>query len=382
VKITNADLQALLWYYEKNLWKKLGYSVPRAEPADYADGARSLLAKHRGEVDSPVSAMAAQPEKPESPWFSGLKNILGMGKPKDLEEHQDELRSNRSRLARQLPEKMAVSSEPVHANNINEVHKVKLNDGSTGYFKPDPPQEDWKYIDPIHYSHGTQTQREWTAYQLAETLGLHDLVPATAKTAMAVHGTGKTVPGSIQEEAKGKKGSFEGIHKMDDDTLAKVALFDLITANHDRHFGNWVQDKHNHPHLIDNGFAFPDKDTKIHYKRFVDHFLSMATGHTVPEVAKEWAAKMDQVAAMLKQNGMSDSAVAGVVRRLEAVGQAAGKKIQDISFKMDDGKVFRANNIWNDKIDPRVWEAEFDPDAKTDTGNQNKPQSKTFNPPF
>lgn len=48
VNLTNADFQALLWYYEKDLWAKMGYSVKRAAPADYATAARALLEKKNG----------------------------------------------------------------------------------------------------------------------------------------------------------------------------------------------------------------------------------------------------------------------------------------------------------------------------------------------
>jgi hypothetical protein len=41
--INNADKQALLWYYEKDLYAALGYSVSRGKPADYADAAKKLL---------------------------------------------------------------------------------------------------------------------------------------------------------------------------------------------------------------------------------------------------------------------------------------------------------------------------------------------------
>jgi len=40
--LTNADAQAILWYYEKDLYRKLGYSPKGAAPADYIDGALSV----------------------------------------------------------------------------------------------------------------------------------------------------------------------------------------------------------------------------------------------------------------------------------------------------------------------------------------------------
>jgi hypothetical protein len=43
IVINNADKQAVLWYYEKDLYKSLGYKDAKGAPADYADGAREVL---------------------------------------------------------------------------------------------------------------------------------------------------------------------------------------------------------------------------------------------------------------------------------------------------------------------------------------------------
>jgi hypothetical protein len=43
IDISNADLQAVLWYYEKKLYAKFGYKAPRGAPTDYAEAARDLL---------------------------------------------------------------------------------------------------------------------------------------------------------------------------------------------------------------------------------------------------------------------------------------------------------------------------------------------------
>ncbi len=45
--INNADKQALLWYYEKDLYSKLGYRSKRGLPADYADAARAVIESYR-----------------------------------------------------------------------------------------------------------------------------------------------------------------------------------------------------------------------------------------------------------------------------------------------------------------------------------------------
>jgi hypothetical protein len=46
VQMTNADLQAVLWYCEKDLYKNAGASNVKAESADYLDAAHALAQKH------------------------------------------------------------------------------------------------------------------------------------------------------------------------------------------------------------------------------------------------------------------------------------------------------------------------------------------------
>lgn len=47
INISNADLQAVLWYWEKDLYGKLGVGNKRSARADYADAARELYEQNR-----------------------------------------------------------------------------------------------------------------------------------------------------------------------------------------------------------------------------------------------------------------------------------------------------------------------------------------------
>jgi hypothetical protein len=310
--------------------------------------------------------MAAQSEQPESPWFSSLKSMLGMGKPKSLEDHQQQLRQSRPTLAQELPGKMAVSSKKLNTESLNEVHKVKLHDGTTGYFKPqDDEQSTQDKLGTIHYNHGTQTDREIATYKVAEALGLHDLVPATAKTSIDVHGKGKTVPGSIQEEVKGDHG-FEATGRLDKPTQTRAALFDLLIGNYDRHHNNYFVDKQNHVHLIDNGLAFPDTDDKHRYWGFKDQMLNGVLHEQVPEYVHQWAQKGPQIAQAMKAAGMSDGAIKNMQTRLDGLEKSVGKKVVQLSYPLEDGKIFRPSNLYNERRDPHVWDADKDPEATTD----------------
>jgi hypothetical protein len=45
--------------------------------------------------------------------------------------------------------------------------------------------------------------------------------------------------------------------------LTRMALFDHITGNCDRHGGNWIVDKNNRVYAIDNGLAFLERTNSI-----------------------------------------------------------------------------------------------------------------------
>ena len=49
INLTNADLQALLWYYEKELFAKLYPATKRSSPTDYARAAERFVAEQRGQ---------------------------------------------------------------------------------------------------------------------------------------------------------------------------------------------------------------------------------------------------------------------------------------------------------------------------------------------
>jgi hypothetical protein len=53
INLTNADLQALLWYYEKELYAKLYPQTRRATPTDYAKAAERFVAEQSGQQSRP-----------------------------------------------------------------------------------------------------------------------------------------------------------------------------------------------------------------------------------------------------------------------------------------------------------------------------------------
>jgi hypothetical protein len=58
VNLTNADLQAVLWYWEKDLYQGFGVGNKRSERADYAEAARQLLGSRRRDTGAGRSGRA------------------------------------------------------------------------------------------------------------------------------------------------------------------------------------------------------------------------------------------------------------------------------------------------------------------------------------
>lgn len=73
IDITNADLQAVLWYWEKDIYEKLGIGNKSGVRADYADAARELLEQNRrgprGRRDRSGTTPATKPRTTPEPDF-------------------------------------------------------------------------------------------------------------------------------------------------------------------------------------------------------------------------------------------------------------------------------------------------------------------------
>ncbi len=81
ISLTAADLQAVLWYHEKNLYSKLGDISASAKPWDYASAARFSVGRELGLVDvgSRQRAEAVPSGQPAPGGAGGLGAVRGLG---------------------------------------------------------------------------------------------------------------------------------------------------------------------------------------------------------------------------------------------------------------------------------------------------------------
>lgn len=151
---------------------------------------------------------------------------------------------------------------------IHDVRRVKLEDGTVGYFKP--VQEDAGHWAFARYGQSAETvaKNEVAAYHLAQALGegYEDMVPETVIReydgkigTFQKEAKGKTLARLVQDFGKPKVALKEG-------RWAKGYIFDRIAGTQLRHMGdivinaNGMSKKPADMTLIDNGFSFPESE--------------------------------------------------------------------------------------------------------------------------
>ena len=191
-------------------------------------------------------------------------------------------------------------------SHTSEVKFVTFDNGKKGVFKPasgaSSAGRDW--------IEGNLVEREVAAGEVAELLGLDDLVPASV--IRDVDGE----EGSMQEMVDGQTARRTSLDIFDgQDDLARAAAFDYLIWNTDRHDNNWIVKPDGKLALIDNGLSFPTREGG-----FANHSLydeAQSRGLDVPEeVRDEWVSQWPNIKTVLKSHGMDDEAIEGVEKRL------------------------------------------------------------------
>lgn len=150
---------------------------------------------------------------------------------------------------------------------INLSFTAKLEDGTKVVVKPadDPGNSfDEKPRKWMAGTKGEQMRAEAAAWQVAKTLGFTDIVQPTVirtmpETTIVVEGikTKQSGEASIQEFKHGAvTGGDRRAVPIDPAKARRLAVFDMIIGNSDRHSGNWMVTTDGSPVAIDHGLAF------------------------------------------------------------------------------------------------------------------------------
>jgi SPP1 gp7 family putative phage head morphogenesis protein len=177
------------------------------------------------------------------------------------------------------------SGEPIGGNHANGTYKETLADGTVGAWKPENEENHGlkRTVNEKFYA------REAAASEVAEAIGLSDLVPRTV-----IREIGGQI-GSFQKWADDSTVAGKHDEPFDGEkNLARAAAFDVLIGQTDRHKGNWMLSDEQSLSgdyqmcLIDNGLSFPKKSGEF-FSDIVDHAKSDRI--PVPSEVAHWNPK-------------------------------------------------------------------------------------------
>lgn len=221
------------------------------------------------------------------------------------------------------------NKERISANNSNDTYDVTLDNGARGVFKPldgeDPSLR--REVKGYYY------MREAAAADVAEIVGMNDMVPTT-----------------VVREVDGRIGSFQSfvdnadtavhfsLDKMYDGNvdLMRAAAFDYLIGNSDRHTKNWMVVNNDKLALIDNGLSFPRLNSNFYNAKLLGQ-ASMKQLPIPQEVKDSWLSKGPAIKEYLEKNHFREKEVELTMKRLEALASAKNfKELREGDVGWDD----------------------------------------------
>jgi len=177
---------------------------------------------------------------------------------------------------------MPIISRKALNDGCNSAYKVRLEDGKTAVWKMqfyeasnlrgDIPQ-------------GTYHVREALAYDISEALGWHLVPPTTVK---------EDEFGDLGSIQLWQEGDIRDVSEAKEEEKWRMALFDLIIGNEDRHFHNFLIKDDGGVIAIDNGLALPDSAAPGCYRsEFGRHLYRHKDRAKIPKQYLEEVRKAD-----------------------------------------------------------------------------------------
>jgi hypothetical protein len=163
----------------------------------------------------------------------------------------------------------------------------------------------------------TGPERELLAYDVDKAMGF-DLVPPTVGRHVDQLGYGSVMAWVRAPLAVDwvKNGRYRYKSHPENPWLHKLAAFDFITGQIDRHAANWILDNEYRVYAIDNGYSFVKNDDRRFLKCNVGKYL---VGQRVNDEVVEMVKKIDdqKLWKSLKNRGFKLNEPEGVMKRLE-----------------------------------------------------------------
>jgi SPP1 gp7 family putative phage head morphogenesis protein len=206
-----------------------------------------------------------------------------------------------------------------NGGGINSSYNITYTDGTRAIWKPlEGEATDVRQTIPDR----TGYIRETAASDIADMIGLSDLVPPTITTTYDTLAEAKANGiGSAQRFVEGAReaGRISGDAKFGGSPLdlARSAAWDWLIGNTDRHGGNWlVVEKGAKLQLIDNGLAFPNDMYEFRSMLFRE---ADDLGYEIPAEARRWGEHWPEIKTYLEEHGFQDRVIELMKVRLDAL---------------------------------------------------------------
>jgi len=97
----------------------------------------------------------------------------------------------------------------------------------------------------------------------------------------------------------------------------RMAVLDYLTANNDRHWGNYLSDPHGHVVAIDHGYCFPPVPRMPIRSGFVLDRLHQPLSDTITELLR--AVTPEQLRDRLAETGLDPASIEGTLERFAEI---------------------------------------------------------------
>lgn len=227
----------------------------------------------------------------ESKSLKRTRESLGNDANYQSEHYTDENRAIAMKLG--LTNVSALAYTPVkeedhefYSEGFSATHRLVLEDGSVGYFKPFLTNSDDEYaFEEYGESSLGATVNEVNAYRMSQAMGggYEKLVPETAIREYDGN------LGSIQREAPALE--CHNLRQATEDSRRLAGSFDFAIGSLDRHSGNYIYTSDGTKHgaqvtLIDNSFSFV-RESASEYTLNSSEFASRSEGQKLDENERE-----------------------------------------------------------------------------------------------
>jgi hypothetical protein len=195
---------------------------------------------------------------------------------------------------------------------VNTTKLITLEDGTQGVFKPQSGEAEGMRG---NVPSGEYYLREAAASDVAEVLGVDDIVPPVVVRSLSSEGVG-SVHQYINDTLH-TGGYYGDANEVDDPDHDRIAAFDYVIGNEDRHSNNWLRDDDaTRVVLIDHGLSFPTDNDGYFRSEFTTNAQERRSSIS-DAIGDSWDGKWPQIEKMLEARSLGKDAISATQARYD-----------------------------------------------------------------